>query len=82
MEYHNVCSSIDVDECSSAAHDCHMFATCSNTMGSYTCTCNSGYEGDGRHCTGEFVYGFVKFCFKDSKITPRCYSIYLSTNVM
>ena len=34
-------------------HTCHAGATCDNTDGSYTCTCNDGYEdmnGDGRDC--------------------------------
>ena len=52
---------IDIDECASKSHDCNMFATCSNTMGSYTCTCNSGYQGDGRQCIGIFVYFFFLF---------------------
>ncbi|KAI8498003.1 hypothetical protein Bbelb_239470, partial [Branchiostoma belcheri] len=34
----------DVDECSSAdANSCHMQAACTNTEGSYTCTCLTGY---------------------------------------
>ena len=42
----------DIDECSSEK-ECHVNATCMNTMGSYTCTCNSGYQGDGRICAGK-----------------------------
>jgi hypothetical protein len=30
---------------------CHADATCTNTPGSYTCGCNTGYSGDGKSCT-------------------------------
>ncbi|XP_068705742.1 uncharacterized protein [Montipora foliosa] len=40
----------DIDECSSE-NECHVNATCTNTIGSYNCTCKNGYEGDGENCT-------------------------------
>ena len=41
----------DIDECSSGTHDCHSSrATCTNTVGSFNCSCNSSYIGDGRTC--------------------------------
>ncbi len=47
-------NSVDVDECS-ISHDCHMNAECTNTAGSYECTCNAGYEGDGHYCRGKLI---------------------------
>ena len=49
-------SIIDVDECVDGIHDCHSQAYCTNTVGSYTCTCNSGYQGDGITCLGNSIY--------------------------
>ena len=43
---------VDIDECSVGTHDCSQ--TCTNTIGSYICGCNSGYllETDGTTCRG------------------------------
>ena len=43
---------IEVNECN-GGNICHPNATCTNTIGSYTCTCNTGFIGDGKNCTGE-----------------------------
>ena len=33
-------------------HNCHADSRCTNTKGSFYCTCNVGYTGDGVTCTG------------------------------
>ena len=44
----------DFDECSTAeTHNCNADAVCNNTMGSYTCSCKTGYFGDGWTCKGK-----------------------------
>ena len=43
----------DYDECSSRAHACSENAKCTNNDGSYSCTCNEKYTGDGTSCTSE-----------------------------
>ena len=50
----------DIDECTSGTHcdPSPLRATCSNTVGSFACACNTGYRGDGNTCTGLF-----KCCF-------------------
>jgi hypothetical protein len=40
--------------CSSTA-DCDDNATCNNTDGSFTCSCNAGYTGDGVTCAADTV---------------------------
>ena len=40
----------DDDECKNGMHDCDMNATCTNTIGSFECTCNDGFIGDGKTC--------------------------------
>ena len=44
--------STDIDECAQDQDDCHSNGVCMNTIGSYTCQCNAGFQGDGRSCTG------------------------------
>ena len=41
----------DVDECTSA-NACSVHAICINTIGSHTCTCKLGYQGNGTICEG------------------------------
>ena len=43
----------DVNECIEGTHDCHPQATCQNTEGSFTCSCNPGFTGNGSSCTGK-----------------------------
>ena len=47
----------DVNEC--ATSPCDANAACANTAGSYTCTCNSGYTGNGTSCTGKMWYCLI-----------------------
>ena len=43
----------DIDECANPGrNECDTNAECSNTEGSYTCTCLPGYQGDGKSCPG------------------------------
>jgi len=43
----------DIDECATNNGGCSDDASCTNTVGAFTCACNSGYEGDGFTCTGK-----------------------------
>lgn len=43
----------DIDECSIETNDCHDHADCENNNGNYTCTCKSGFSGNGVSCTRE-----------------------------
>ena len=47
----------DIDECATGVDLCDQNADCSNTEGSYKCICKTGYEGNGRHCSGELHAG-------------------------
>ena len=67
---------LDINECSTNAHNCDANAFCSNFAGSYNCTCSPGYNGNGRSCTGKsyhyhyhyYKYYYVKF---STGIFPR-----------
>ena len=48
----NSTNCIDIDECIEESNTCHANATCINTIGSFSCDCDTGYTGDGEYCTG------------------------------
>ena len=50
--YYVVVDVLDINECLEDTDGCSQL--CSNTDGSYTCSCNSGYRlnVDGRSCNG------------------------------
>ena len=43
----------DIDECELGIHNCHVNATCTDAIGSFVCTCNNGFDGDGVDCTSK-----------------------------
>ena len=50
----------DVDECATNAHNCAAEGgLCGNTVGGYTCSCGSGYYGDGVACAAGRVVSFL-----------------------
>ena len=50
--YGNYCSYLDINECLEDTDNCAQ--TCTDTDGSYTCSCDAGYElaNDGLQCDG------------------------------
>ena len=44
---------VDINDCEDDPEICGMNANCINTIGSYMCSCSSGYTGDETMCTGE-----------------------------
>lgn len=42
----------DISECTMDSHDCQMSEKCTNTAGSYYCSCKEGFTGNGRVCSG------------------------------
>ena len=52
---------INIDECSAGSHTCDQNAECLDLFGSYACTCNYGFEGNGTVCTeGASILSVIK----------------------
>jgi len=51
--HNSTCDYVDIDECAINTAGCNPKATCTNTIGSFTCTCLPGYGGDGFTCEGK-----------------------------
>mgnify|MGYP001802749892 FL=1 len=60
----------DVDECTQATDDCHLNATCDNTIGSYSCECATGLTGNGIVCDGMYMY-MLQYSLKYTIITVQ-----------
>ena len=44
---------LDIDECDDeSTNDCDTNADCTNIDGGSTCKCKTGWEGDGKTCSG------------------------------
>lgn len=50
---------VDINECLTNNGNCS--STCNNTVGSYSCSCESGYalDVDGHNCTGTILYTWI-----------------------
>ena len=46
--------SSDIDECSADSSPCDENAGCTNSDGSYSCTCKQGFTGEGTVCQGMY----------------------------
>ena len=53
--YSNLLITLDIDECSADSSPCDENADCTNTDGSYSCTCKQGFDGDGQSCEGTWL---------------------------
>ena len=52
---------LDIDECK-GDNDCDVNSKCTNTDGSFTCACRSGYKGDGKTCEGNYLAFYSMTC--------------------
>ena len=53
---------IDTNECELRISNCDVNANCSNTFGSFECTCSAGFVGDGVNCTSKDLHCHTSIC--------------------
>ena len=46
---------LDINECNDSTSVCGDNAICNDTQGSYICTCQDGFSGDGFNCSGVMI---------------------------
>ena len=56
---------LDIDECKGSNNVCDDNAYCSNTVGSYNCTCKEGFTGDGHSCSGKKNFQLDSYSHRD-----------------
>ena len=61
----------DIDECTTSHPVCDVNANCTNTQGSYFCTCKTGFYGDGKTCQGRKTKTLTGITFFHTEIL--CY---------
>ena len=67
-----------MDECKEDNHDCDPNANCTNTYGSYKCTCMEGYTGDGHSCAGKLSFinqEDIRGCFSLIVLVTFCKTV-------
>ena len=52
----------DINECT-ASSSCPAHSDCHDTIGSYTCTCQSGYKKQGDYCKGLWASVEIIKCY-------------------
>ena len=45
----------DINECDRSPSVCHVNADCQDTEGSFNCSCQTGFLGDGMTCNGNVI---------------------------
>ena len=53
---------LDINEC----HNIPCHHNCTNTAGSYVCSCNTGYVMGGSVCTGKLFLLLLYVCMRDT----------------
>ena len=77
LNYCHAFNIADINECELERDPCHFNASCTDTEGSFNCTCREGFEGNGFNCTGiicipcKHFYILMMILFRVADI-PEC----------
>ena len=62
-----------MDECALDIDNCHGLADCANTPGSFNCTCQPGYSGDGVTLCESKLYLRNSYVLSNVNVILVCY---------
>lgn len=62
-------NTVDINECETDSHDCDAYATCTNLIGSFNCTCEDGFSGDGMICANDTLAVQLRGFYSGSFLT-------------
>ena len=67
---------LDINKCDDDTDDCEQI--CTNTKGSFNCSCMSGYtlDDNGKNCTGESFTKVIDFSYLHNFIYEGCTNDY------
>ena len=68
----------DVNECLVNRHRCSVNAICKNLLGSHSCQCKQGFNGDGVSCTGKEQTSSPGTCRMFFKVYSSSWAILLA----
>ena len=79
LSHHIFIQPADINECELETYPCHFNANCTDTEGSFNCTCNEGFEGNGFSCAGTiciihihyYVHMYIYVCLHTSEFNMK-----------
>ena len=71
-----------MNECDERTHNCHENATCSDVVGGFDCSCNTGFTGNGTFCEGKLSSALEHWSRMMLYFKDLCMIMYFSCDML